>query len=92
MKLIHLRFNIGTPWELFKNLGSLHGRLGQHRAWELEHTYYAGSLVDVEFAVSTGEDHAGLELGLGLLGYGIGFRVYDTRHWNTTLNTWVAYD
>ena len=92
MKLIHLRFNLATPWELFKNLGSLHGRLGRHRAWELEHTYYAGSLVDVEFAVSTGEDHAGLELCLGLLGYGIGFRVYDTRHWNTTLNTWVAYD
>jgi len=92
MKLISLRFNIATPWEAFKNLGCLNGRLTRYKAWEIEHTYYAGSLVDCDFAVSIREDHAGIELCLGLLGYGIGFRVYDTRHWNTTLNTWVAYD
>ena len=92
MKLINLRFNIATPWEYFKSLGCLHGRLGQHKAWELEHNYYAGSLVDCEFSISTHTDHAGIDLGLGMLGYGIGFRIYDTRHWNTTLNNWVAYD
>ena len=92
MKLINLRFNIATPWDHFKSLGSLHGRLGRHKAWELEHTYYAGSAIDIDFVISLGEDHAGFELCLGLMGYGVGFRVYDTRHWNTTLNTWVAYD
>jgi hypothetical protein len=92
MKLVHLRFNLATPWEAFKNLGCLHGRLGQHTAWELEHTYYAGSLVDLEFSISTHTDHAGLDFGLGLLGYGIGFRIYDTRHWDSDTNTWVTYD
>jgi hypothetical protein len=92
MRLVHLRFNLATPWDWFKGLGCLHGRLGQHGAWELEHNYYAGSLVDCEFSITTRTDHAGLEIGLGLLGYGIGFRIYDTRHWNSDTNTWVTYD
>jgi len=92
MKLINLRFNLATPWDYFKSLGCLHGRLTRYKAWELEHTYYAGSLLDCEFVASVGEDHAGLEICLGLLGYGVGFRIYDTRHWNYTLNKWVAYD
>jgi hypothetical protein len=92
MRLVHLRFNLATPWDWFKALGCLHGRLGQHRAWELEHNYYSGSLVDCEFSITTRTDHAGLELVLGLLGYGIGFRIYDTRHWDSDTNTWRTYD
>jgi hypothetical protein len=92
MKIIHFRFNIATPWDQFKNLGCLHGRLTRYKAWELEHTYYAGSAIDCDFTISTREDHAGFELAVGILGYGVGFRLYDTRHWNSELNTWVAYD
>jgi hypothetical protein len=92
MKIIHFRFNIATPWGQFKNLGCLHGRLTRYKAWELEHTYYAGSAIDCDFTISAREDHAGFELAVGILGYGVGFRLYDTRHWNSELNTWVAYD
>jgi len=92
MKILQLRFNLATPWELFKNLGCISGRLTRYKAWELEHTYYAGSLLDVDIEWSTGADHAGFTLALGILGYGVGFRIYDTRHWNYTLNKWVAYD
>jgi hypothetical protein len=89
MKLVHLRFNLAAPWDYFKSLGRLSGRLTRYKAWELEHTYYAGSFVDCEFAISAGEDHAGFELAVGLLGYGVSFRVYDTRHWNYQLEKWM---
>ena len=92
MKLVHLRFNLAAPWDMFKSLGCVSGRLTRYKAWELEHTYYAGSLLDCEFVISMGEDHAGFELAIGILGYGVGFRMYDTRHWNYQLNKWVAYD
>lgn len=88
MKIFTLRTQISTPFDYFRSLGSLHGRLTQHKAWELEHNYYSGSLFDLEIEVSYDEDHAGLTLALGLLGYGIHFRFYDTRHYDTCLKTW----
>jgi hypothetical protein len=33
-----------------------------------------------------------LQVMLGVLGYGIAFRIYDTRHWDYETNTWVNYD
>jgi hypothetical protein len=82
MKLVNLQTQIYLPFEHFKNLGSVHGSMGANTAWELEHTYYSGSLLDVDISLSIKEDHAGLEITLGLFGYGVSFRIYDTRHWN----------
>jgi hypothetical protein len=82
MKLFNLQTQIYLPFEHFKNLGSVHGRMGANTAWELEHTYYSGSLLDIDISLSIREDHAGFEITLGLFGYGVSFRIYDTRHWN----------
>ena len=82
MKIISLRAQISLPFEHFNNLGCLYGRIGKNMAWELEHTQYSGSLFDIDFSWSIREDHAGLEIGLGLFGYGVSFRMYDTRHWD----------
>ena len=92
MNLFKLQFSIGTPFEYFKNLGSLYGRLGKHKAWELEHTYYAGCLFDIDTKASIRQDHAGFELVLGLLGYAVNFRIYDTRHWNYETRRWEEYN
>jgi len=88
MKLFSLRFQISTPWEYFKNLGWIHGRIGQYKFWELEHTYYAGSLFDIDCSWSIREDHAGFYIAVGLLGYGIHFSIRDKRHWNDRKGTW----
>jgi hypothetical protein len=82
MKIISLRAQISLPFEHFNNLGCIHGCIGKNMAWELEHNHYSGSLFDIDFSWSIREDHAGIELTLGLFGYGIGFRIYDTRHWD----------
>jgi hypothetical protein len=70
----------------------LHGRISKTKAWELEHNYYSGMLLDAELKLTTKGDHAGLQAMIGVLGYGIAFRIYDTRHWDYETNTWVNYD
>ena len=86
MKLFSLRTQISLPFDHFKNLGCVHGRLGANKAWELEHTYYSGSLLDIDISWSIREDHAGFEFTLGLFGYGVHFHIYDTRHWDYIRN------
>jgi len=88
--MISFRLHVDTPWkrEFFRNLGSLHGKLSKNLAWEIEHTYYSDALVDAEFELCRQQDHAGLEIVIGVLGYGIGVRLYDIRHWNEQEQTW----
>lgn len=92
MKIFSLRTQIHLPFDHFKNLGCISGRLSKHTAWELEHTYYSGSLLDIDTSLGIREDHAGFDFTLGLFGYGVNFRIYDTRHWNYETNKWEVYD
>jgi hypothetical protein len=92
MKLFNLQTQIYLPFDHFKNLGCIHGLIGANKAWELEHTYYSGSLLDVDISLSVREHHAGFEITVGLFGYGIHFHIYDTRHWNYERNSYEARD
>lgn len=95
MNILNIRIELTNPfdrWDCFKNLGCVYGKLFKHRAWELEHTYYSPMLLDVDVLWNTATDHAGLAITFGLLGYGISFRIYDTRHWNYETNKWEVYD
>ena len=92
MNIFRFRLELTNPfdcWDYFKNLGCVYGRLGKHSAWELEHTYYSPSIADCELRWSRHTDHAGFEFGIGLLGYGIHFRTYDTRHWDHSTNEYT---
>jgi hypothetical protein len=92
MKIFSLRTQISLPFDHFKNLGCISGRIGDHTAWELEHTYYSGSLFDIDTSWSVREDHAGLDITVGLFGYAIHFRIHDTRHWNYETEQWENYN
>jgi hypothetical protein len=92
MKIFSLRTQINLPLDHFKNLGCISGRLGANKAWELEHTYYSGSLLDVDISLSVREHHAGFEITVGLFGYGIHFHIYDTRHWSYERNKYETHD
>jgi len=76
-------------WEFFKPLGSLGGRLFWHKAWELEHSYMSTMLIDIDVSLTARRDHAGLNITVGLLGYGVHFSLYDTRHWNYEQNAYA---
>jgi hypothetical protein len=91
MKIFNLRTQLSLPFDHFKNLGCISGRITKHTAWELEHTYYSGSLFDIDISWSIREDHAGFEICLGLFGYGVHFHIYDTRHWDEYHKQWETY-
>jgi len=92
--MINLRFELQNPWskDRFKNLGCIYGRITKNKAWELEHTFYDGMLIDMDFKITRRCDHAGLSLVFGLFGYAIHFSIHDTRHWNYEENRWYIYD
>lgn len=95
MNILNLRFELTNPfdrWDYFRNLGCISGTFFKHKAWELEHSYYSPLLADAEARWTHKSDHAGFELGIGLFGYGIHFRIYDTRHWNHDTNRWEEYN
>lgn len=82
MKLFEFRAQLTNPFvsDVFRPLGAVWGRIGRFWAWELEHNFYSRLLVDIDITVSFREDHQGLSLAVGLLGYGILLTIYDTRH------------
>lgn len=95
MNIVNIRMELANPfdrWDCFKNLGCISGRLFQHKAWELDHTYYSPMLADVDLVWNKCTDHAGLAFSIGLLGYGISVRIYDTRHWNYDRNCWEEWN
>jgi len=95
MNILNIRFELRNPfdrWDYFNNLGCISGMITKFKAWELEHSYYSPLLFDFELRWNRQTDHAGFEFGLGILGYGIHFRIYDTRHWNDYDKCWEEHN
>jgi len=92
--MINLRLEIQNPFskDRFKNLGSLSGRLTKNKFWEVQHTFYDGMLLDVDFSIKRRCDHAGVFLVLGLLTYAVHISIYDNRHWDYENNQWKVHD
>ena len=94
MNILHCRIELKNPfdrWDYFRNLGCVSGLLFNHTAWELEHSYYSPMLFDTDVRWRHRTDHAGIDITLGILGYGISFRIYDTRHWDYEKSTYISY-
>jgi hypothetical protein len=54
--------------------------------------YKTGTILGIEFDLTTRQDHAGLRLMLGLLSWQVELQVYDARHWNSLTEDWENYD
>ena len=92
--MIYCNINIRNPnwWERFANIKNWHGRTPiKNKFWEIQ-IIKNDNLLRVEFEFSIKQDHAGINLELGLLGFEIHFTVYDNRHWNYEENCWAKYD
>jgi hypothetical protein len=98
--MLYLNFSLSNPWyKTFKghkdyyNLFLYHGKLSTNKHWEFEGYKDSRKVIGMEISLSwRGRDHAGLEVGLCLLGRDIALRVYDTRHWDYEKNTWVKHE
>lgn len=89
--MISFLISISNPWskDRFKNLGCIWGKISKNKTWELEHSFCDGTFLDINLKYTTKQDHAGFELDLSVLTYGIRFRIYDVRHWDYSQNKWV---
>ena len=93
MNVLNIRIELKNPfdrWDYFRNLGFISGQVFGHKFWELEHSYYSPMLVDADIRWKHQTDHAGLDVSVGIFGYGISFRIYDTRHWNYEKGTYSS--
>lgn len=61
----------------------------KYKSCEIEVVKYSYNIFElhIDFRVS-GYDHAGPEFRIGILGYNLIIAVYDSRHWDSTKNTW----
>lgn len=89
--MIYFNFNIRNPkWtERFTNVKCWHGStFVKNKYWEVE-IIKCDNILRIEFEFTIRQDHAGINLELGLLGYEIHFTLYDNRHWDYENNRWT---
>ncbi len=91
--MINLRFSVENPWwDRFENIYAAHGAtLFKHKFWEVQ-VMKSDDIIAVDLRITTRQDHAGIDLWLGLLGYAINLQIYDHRHWNHEEKRWEIYD
>ncbi len=90
--MINIQFNIRNPWsKRFANLKCWSWQVSKHKAIELE-ILKTTDIIDIHFAVTHRQSHAGFEFEMGLVGYNIHFMFYDVRHWDIENNRWEEHE
>jgi hypothetical protein len=91
--MIYLNLNLRSPWGGdFKNIKVWHGKTPiPNKYWEVQ-IIKNDNWLRFEFDFTIQQDHAGINLELGLFKYEIHFTIYDNRHWNYTNNSWEKYE
>lgn len=92
--MLYCSFSLTNPW--YKNKGGshkslflYHGRLYKNKYWELECIRDPQRILAAELSFSwRNRDHAGLNMGVCILGADIALHIYDTRHWDYQNNKW----
>jgi hypothetical protein len=88
--MIYFNVNIRNPrwWNRFDSLWTKHGKAPfENKFWEVQFMKNA-ELFRIEFEWTVCQDHAGVRLELGLIGYQLDLSFYDSRHWNINENCW----
>lgn len=86
--MIHVSFALRWPWSRRFDSGHVwHGKITRHKSWEIQ-LMKTNTIVECDLAYTTQQDHGGLRLEFGVLGYTMCFHFYDRRHWNHNTNQW----
>lgn len=90
--MINFNFNLTNPWS--KRWSNIWCRVYdlpiKNKFFELE-VFKDTTIVSFGFRLTTRQDHAGLMLDMGLLGYSFIANFYDNRHWNSKEGRWMIY-
>ena len=89
--MIYINFSLQNPWsDRFENVWCCgYNTPFEHKFIELELIKYS-SIISFKFNWTVRQDHAGLAAEIGLLGHCFCFNFYDSRHWDSTTNSWEA--
>lgn len=91
--MIYLNLNLRNPWwvERFADIKTWHGSTPmKNKHWEIQ-VIKNDNLFRFEFEFTVRQDHAGVNLELGLFGYEIHFTIYDNRHWDYEKDQWQTH-
>lgn len=91
--MINFSFSLLNPFsDRFSPIYTNSGATGiAHKFWEFN-VYGTNSIVDLRISYTVREDHAGLEIFMGFLGWSFEFRIYDNRHWDFKNMCWEVYE
>jgi hypothetical protein len=90
--MIYLSLNLSNPWSRkWQIVKSLSRQLTRNTYAEFN-IYRTGNILGLEVNWTLRQDHAGVRLQLGLVGWEVEMHVYDIRHWNSTTENWETYD
>ena len=89
--MIYLNINIRNPFsERYENVKNYAGQITKYKWWEVE-ILKTENLFRFEFGYTVMQDHAGIQLELGLFGWEFHAGVHDTRHWDYENKCWEEY-
>jgi hypothetical protein len=87
-QMINFKFSITNPFSVrWANIYNTGGYLTDNKSWEIQ-VMKSNDIVDVSIHFTMHNDHAGLIVEVGLLGYSIMINIYDNRHWNYENKGW----
>lgn len=88
--MIGFSFSISNPFsKRFETVRHLHGQAWKNKFWEFN-IYKTSDIIGFNFRLNFRQDHAGLSLGVDILGRSICFDLYDNRHWDADSDFWVT--
>ena len=87
--MINLQFNLRIPGSnRFNNIKCWHGSTPfKNKFWELQ-IYQSADILDLFVRITHKQSHAGLHMGIALIGFNLEFQFYDNRHWNAEYEIW----
>jgi hypothetical protein len=91
--VISFGFNLANPWsKRWENIWCrIYDTPFKSKYIELE-AIKDGTIMSFSFKLATRQDHPGLTIEAGLLGYSLLFQFYDIRHWNSKEGRFYIYN
>lgn len=90
--MINFSFSLYNPFRYrFDNHFSKTWKVAKNKAIEVEHLR-TNILLMFDFRLSFRQDHAGVAVGIGVLGHEARVEFYDVRHWDYENNRWYVYN
>jgi hypothetical protein len=90
--MINFNLTLRNPWsDCFENIWYKAFSVTQHKNIELQ-VYKSSVIAEITLDFTTRQDHAGLRIEIGLMGYNCIFNLHDTRHWSRGKGQWDTYE